>query len=209
MSKIKKELEEIEIDMTPMIDMTFLLIIFFILVNDMSKKDLEELKLPIAMEAGHDEPPERRQILNVRWFPAGGVPQSIVDQYRETLGVDIPNNQEWSDIVWRGQILYFPNIDTGGRTDPIRRGRPDYYWKLAETMELVWVPEFERVMDETLGKELPDDPILLRADRNTPFKYLQKIMEVCTRDGILIWKVQLAASEDPNIVKAREEARKN
>ncbi|MBT4465757.1 MAG: hypothetical protein HOD03_03635 [Planctomycetes bacterium] len=76
-------------------------------------------------------------------------------------------------------------------------------------MELVWVPEFERVMDEKLGKELPDDPILLRADRNTPFKYLQKIMEVCTRDGILIWKVQLAASEDPNVVKAREAARGN
>jgi biopolymer transport protein ExbD len=64
-------------------------------------------------------------------------------------------------------------------------------------------------MDEKLGKELPDDPILLRADRNTPFKYLQKIMEVCTRDGILIWKVQLAASEDPNVVKAREAARGN
>ena len=29
MSKTKKEAEEIEIDMTPMIDMTFLLIIFF------------------------------------------------------------------------------------------------------------------------------------------------------------------------------------
>jgi biopolymer transport protein ExbD len=208
MGKKRTDVEEIEIDMTPMIDMTFLLIIFFILVNDMSKKDLEELKLPIAMEAGHDEPPERRQILNIRWFPAGGVPAGVISQY-QNMGIAIPADQEWSDIVWRGQILYYPNIDTGGRTDPIRKGRADYYWKLAQTMENEWVPFFERKMDETLGVELPDDPILLRADRNTPFKYLQKIMEVCTRDGIQIWKVQLAASEDPNVVAARKKAQGN
>ena len=166
---------EVEIDMTPMIDMTFLLIIFFIIVNDMSKKDLEELKLPIAMEAGQDEPPERRQILNVRWFPAGGVPKGVVSQYAE-MGIGIPPDQEWSDIVWKGQILFYPNIDTQGRTDPIRKGRPDYYWQLAQRMELEWVPYFETKMDETLGIPLPDDPVLIRADRNTPFKYLQRIM---------------------------------
>ncbi len=198
---------EVEVDMTPMIDMTFLLIIFFIIVNDMSQKDLEELKLPIAMEAGHDEPPENRPVLNVRWFPAGGVPKSVVDHYAE-LGIGIPPNEEWSDIVWKRQILYYPFMDVGGRTDPIRTNRPDYYWKLAETMQLVWVPQMEMVMDDKLNKMLPDDPILIRADRNTPFKYIQKIMEVCTREGIFIWKVQLAASEDPAVVDAREAAKK-
>jgi biopolymer transport protein ExbD len=199
---------ETEVDMTPMIDMTFLLIIFFIIVNDMSQKDLEELKLPIAMEAGQDEPPENRPVLNVRWFPAGGVPQAVIDRYASELDIGIPPDQEWSDIVWKRQILYYPFMDTEGRTDPIRKGRPDYYWKLAETMQLVWRPHMEMKMDDKLKKMLPDDPILLRADRNTPFKYLQKIMEVCTREGILIWKVQLAASEDPKVVDARNAAKK-
>lgn len=199
---------ETEVDMTPMIDMTFLLIIFFIIVNDMSQKDLEELKLPIAMEAGQDEPPENRPVLNVRWFPAGGVPKAVVERYYEELGITIPTDMEWSDIVWKRNILYYPFMDTEGRTDPIRKGRPDYYWKLAETMKLVWRPHMEMKMDDKLKKMLPDDPILLRADRNTPFKYLQKIMEVCTREGILIWKVQLAASEDPKIVDARNAAKK-
>lgn len=198
---------ETEVDMTPMIDMTFLLIIFFIIVNDMSQKDLEELKLPIAMEAGHDDPPENRPVLNVRWFPAGGVPKSVIDHYTE-LGIPVPADQEWSDIVWKRNILYYPFMDTQGRTDPIRKGRPDYYWKLAETMKFVWVPEMATKMDDTLNKILPDDPILIRADRNTPFKYIQKIMEVCTREGIFIWKVQLAASEDPKVVDAREKAKK-
>ncbi|MHC4823565.1 MAG: ExbD/TolR family protein [Planctomycetota bacterium] len=206
MSRRREADTEIEIDMTPMIDMTFLLIIFFIIVNDMSKKDLEELKLPIAMEAGHDEPPERRQILNVRWFPAGGVPRGVISQYSD-MGIGIPPDREWSDIVWKGQILYYPNIDTQGRTDPIRKGRPDFYWKLAQAMEIEWLPYFEQKMDDKLGIMLPDDPVLIRADRNTPFKYLQKIMEVCTREKIKIWKVQFAASEDPDLVKAREEAK--
>ena len=199
---------ETEVDMTPMIDMTFLLIIFFIIVNDMSQKDLEELKLPIAMMAGHDEPPENRPVLNVRWFPAGGIPDSVIAHYTE-LGIGIPPGEEWSDIVWKRQILYYPFMDTQGRMDPIRKNRPDYYWKLAQTMEVDWVPVMEKKMDDTLKRMLPDDPVLIRADRNTPFKYIQKIMEVCTREGVQIWKVQLAASEDPKIVDAREKAKKN
>lgn len=198
---------EMEVDMTPMIDMTFLLIIFFIIVNDMTKKDLEELKLPIAMEAGQDDPPENRQILNVRWFPAGGIPQSVISQYA-ALGIGISNDIEWSDIVWKGQILMYPNIDTQGRMDPIRKTRPDYYWQLDQTMKDVWLPYYTYKFDEMLGVDLPDDPVLIRADRNTPFKYIQKIMEVCTREGIMIWKVQLAASEDPEVVAARK-AEKN
>ena len=46
---------EVEVDMTPMIDLTFLLIIFFIIVNDLTQQELEDLKLPIAQEAGHDD----------------------------------------------------------------------------------------------------------------------------------------------------------
>ena len=82
-----------------------------------------------------------------------------------------------------------------GRGDPIRKGRPDYYWKLSDTMRDLMVPWMETSMDEGLGFELVDTPILIRADRNTPFKYIQRIMEVCTREEIRIWKVQLAASE--------------
>ena len=51
--------------MTPMIDLTFLLIIFFIIVNDLTQQELEDLKLPIAQKAGKDDPPPGRPILNV------------------------------------------------------------------------------------------------------------------------------------------------
>ncbi len=189
---------DVDIDMTPMIDLVFLMIIFFIVVNDMSKKELEELKLPVATEAGKDVPPPNRPILNVRWYPAGGVPKAVKSDYLRYYGIQIPDDQEWCDVVYKSRVLYHPLWDPEGRIDPIRKTRADYWWKLSDTMKDEFVKGMPMKMDETLGIELPDDPILIRADRNTPFKYVQKMMEVCTRDGIKIWRVQLAASEDPN-----------
>jgi biopolymer transport protein ExbD len=58
--------ENIEMDMTPMIDCVFLLMIFFVLVIDLSQKNLEDLILPRAVYQQPDEsPPEGRPILNV------------------------------------------------------------------------------------------------------------------------------------------------
>lgn len=161
---------EVEVDMTPMIDMTFLLIIFFIIVTDLSQQELEELKLPVARSAVEDKPPEFRPILNV-----------LMD----------------GSIIIKKETYYEPGIDTGGRMDPVRQGKPDYYWKLADFLALKIVPFMNKEVDEVLKMELPDDPILIRADRNTPFKYIQRIMEVCSREGIHIWKVELAAAETP------------
>ena len=60
---------EMEMDMTPMIDVVFLLIIFFMIITDLTQKDLEELELPVAVQAVKDKPdPDRvRPILNIGW----------------------------------------------------------------------------------------------------------------------------------------------
>ncbi len=58
--------EKAEMDMTPMIDCVFLLMIFFVLVIDLSQKDLEDLILPEAKHAEPDDnPPEGRPIINI------------------------------------------------------------------------------------------------------------------------------------------------
>lgn len=63
--------ESIEMNMTPMIDCIFQLIIFFMLVTDLSQKELEVVTLPPASHAVEDENPEKRRItINVcRWPP--------------------------------------------------------------------------------------------------------------------------------------------
>ena len=52
-------------DLTPMIDVVFQLIIFFILVTEMAQAELEVLKLPTADQAVPDKPSRKRLILNV------------------------------------------------------------------------------------------------------------------------------------------------
>ena len=69
MSAAKKVLaqETGEMDMTPMIDVVFNLLIFFMIVTDLSQKDLADLTLPLANHAVQDkaDDPDDRIFLNV------------------------------------------------------------------------------------------------------------------------------------------------
>jgi biopolymer transport protein ExbD len=63
---LKKAQDEIAMDMTPMIDCVFLLMIFFVLVIDLSQKNLEDLILPESKyQEPDDQPPEHRPIINL------------------------------------------------------------------------------------------------------------------------------------------------
>ncbi len=58
---------DMEMNMTPMIDVVFLLIIFFMVITDLTQQDLEDLQLPVAQNADPDKPDkdEFRPIINV------------------------------------------------------------------------------------------------------------------------------------------------
>lgn len=166
----RRQPADIAVDMTPFSDMTFQLMIFFIVVNDMSQKELEDLKLPAARVATEDKPEPGRPVLNIL---------------------------EDGTVKFRSRVYYDNKWDSKGRIDPIRPGRPDYYWSVHEMLATKVVPNMETAVDPehpALGP-LPDEPLLIRADRNTPFKYIQRVMEVCSRNNVKIWKIQLAVSE--------------
>ncbi len=69
MSKAKELAQEDEgkMDMTPMIDIVFNLVIFFMLVTDINQKDLAELTLPLAHMSQDDDgkDPDDRLIVNI------------------------------------------------------------------------------------------------------------------------------------------------
>ena len=63
---LKQAKEELDMDMTPMIDCVFLLMIFFVLVIDLSQQNLEDLILPKAeYQEPDDEPPDVRPVFNI------------------------------------------------------------------------------------------------------------------------------------------------
>lgn len=77
LQKIVKQ--NVEMDMTPMIDCVFLLMIFFVLVIDLSQKNLEDLILPRAeYQEPDDQPPENRPIINVLQSGAVVYEQNVV-----------------------------------------------------------------------------------------------------------------------------------
>jgi len=156
---------EMEMNMTPMIDCVFLLIIFFMIVTDLTQQDLEELKLPVAVAAVEDKPDPKvvRPVLNVL---------------------------HTGQMLWKRKELYNPEKD-----DDIT----ELSAFLADQSRLM-----PKKFDEQTGQNLPDNPLLIRADQNTPFKYIQRIMEICGKQGIQIWKLELAAAEDPAVVQARK-----
>jgi len=67
MAKTAHQGTEVQMDMTPMIDVVFLMIIFFMIVTDLTQQDLAELTLPEAEMAVKDETPEGgRTIVNIK-----------------------------------------------------------------------------------------------------------------------------------------------
>jgi len=145
---------EMEMNMTPMIDVVFLLIIFFMVITDLTQKDLEDLQLPIAVNAKPDKPDP--------------------NEFRPIVNITIDGS------MWVRKRKYY---------DP---ENPDDYKEIKAFLT--------DVADRMKRKDnLPDEPLLIRADKYTPFKEVQKLMEQCGYKGIQIWKVQFAASEaDPN-----------
>ena len=155
----KHDHEDVEGDMTPMIDCVFQLIMFFILITDMSQRELEELYLPIATEADEDKPDPKliRPVVNIL---SDGTIWVMKQKYYDPKADD-----EYAElgVYLAGMAKKMPmkplNLETG--TGPL----------------------------------IPDNALLIRADQSTPAKYIQKVMEVCGKTGIRIWKVELAAAE--------------
>jgi biopolymer transport protein ExbD len=126
-------------DMTPMIDIVFQLVVFLMIANDMSRKEIEELALPSAIHGKEDKGvnEKRRLIVNLLRDPGGGPPTLKVrgvemnldtfEQYlqpeaemsRETDGpkasdlfilVRADKGSRWQDVQWVMQACANPKI---------------------------------------------------------------------------------------------------
>ncbi len=125
-------------NMTPMIDITFQLIIFFMLVSDMSRVQTEPLTLPGASQAVIPPPDLEALVVNV-----------MADGRIKVAG------RAFSDAALEG---------------------------LFETRR----PRAERGMGY---------PVVLRADRATPFEHVQKVMMMATAHGA-VTRVQFSANQE-------------
>lgn len=165
MNKSKLVQENVEMDMTPMIDCVFLLMIFFVLVIDLSQQNLEDLILPKAQyQQPDDQPDQNRPIINL--LQTGAVFYKGKPQYD-------PLDPERNNVKAIEEMLLV--IKQAGKTN--------------NTLEI------ETVDLGTGPIELVNTPILLRADKWTEWHYVGEVMKQCSQPKAAFWKVELAMSE--------------
>ena len=131
------QLQSYEIGIAPLIDVVFLLIIFFMVVSQFTQMEIEALELPPASQGEQPSDPLDKQI-----------------------------------------IL---NVHQDGR---IRIASQDYT-----------VDSFENLLQSKLHQLPPEDlHILIRADRQTPWRLVRPLMEACGRNAVS--HVRVAVTED-------------
>ena len=142
---------EVAMDMTPMIDIVFLMIIFFIIVSDMTQQDLAELKLPVAEQAVDDEAEQGRMIINIL--------------------------KDGEVVIKR---IKYSTLDQPEAVAALRA------YLAAEVAK----------GEKDKGTTFSSRALLVRADKETKFKEVQKVMRICGEMGIQIYKVHLAAAQN-------------
>lgn len=159
-------------------DLSFLAVFLFWIAAEQTQVSIEELHLPEARFAviAQDDLGPDTQILNMRSFRAGEIPQAVKEQYAAAgLGSMLPDNYSFTDVIWNGEILYpisqpdpYPHLN--------RVFCPYPYWKLVET-----------------AREWPkDSPVIVRAGRFTPMTRISSIASALNRDDLPGFDVHLA-----------------
>jgi biopolymer transport protein ExbD len=106
-------------DMTPMIDCTFQLIIFFMITTDMSKAQIEPLTLPIASKAVKDKQPDTQTLVvnimkdgtikidgKVYWTPKNGDEMKKVEDLFESRRA----RKEYQEVAGKADWVKYPML---------------------------------------------------------------------------------------------------
>ena len=178
MGRIDQVQEEAPMNMTPMIDCVFLLMIFFVLVIDLSQQDLEDLILPKAKYVEPDDsPPSVRPIVNI--MQAGDVYYKQTPYYIAAEHLENYKGMEKLLKEWRKKLKL--------KYKPLKPNQP-----VSKT-----------------NPEIPDDPVLIRADKWTEWHFIGKFMTACSQPYAQFWKLELAMSEEDKELKMLARAAKN
>ena len=165
---IKTE-EDISPNLIPMIDIMFLLLLFFMLSADMTQRQLEEVVLPQARHAEKDPESGRVATINVHHATEPGV--------RCAVGANGGVCRESSHWKW---AIY---------------GRDYTQETIGPQLSAIAEKDLEASEDPVAKKRLSAVKVLVRADGAAPYGDVQRVIESC--GGASIYKVEVAAALPP------------
>jgi biopolymer transport protein ExbD len=165
--------ESISPNLIPMIDIMFLLLLFFMLSADMSQRQLEEVVLPQASEVKQDDPNkvegEELVTLNIHHATDKGVDCAVYAN-----GGVCRDASHWKWAIYGHDYTQ----ETIGQ----------------ELLDIARL-HMEPVDDPVAKTKLSSVKLLIRADSAAPYGDVQKVIESC--GGAKIYKVEVAAAQPP------------
>ena len=163
--------EDVTANLIPMIDIMFLLLLFFMLSADMSARQLEEVVLPQASQVKEDKPDktegESTTTINIHHVTEKGTDCAVY-----------ANGGICRDVNhWKWAI----------------RGHDYTKDTIKDQLQIEAQLHMETVPDPKAKKLLSALRILIRADSGAPYGDVQKVIELCGTVGI--YKVEVAAAK--------------
>ena len=157
----KKELktsEEVAPNLIPMVDIMFLLLLFFMLGADMGHRELEKVSLPLAKAIKEDKevPGQKIDRLTI----------NVYHRYEGEIHCEAFSKQEIcrNDAHWR-------------------IGIKGHDYNEQEKLIQVLKEEADAYRDESKGP-LSERKVMVRADASSPYGYVQDVMHACAAVGI-------------------------
>jgi len=174
MSKRKQQQikEDLIVNLVPMVDIMFLLLLFFMLGADMSQREAAELVLPTASEIKENEKvksDEPTTTVNIQHVdpPGGKCPINATAGYCREV-------DHWAVVI---------------------RGREIPRETLREQIKNEADASLEPDVDPLAGVRLSARKLIIRADRAAPYGDVNKIIEYAGTAGI--YKIEVGAAVPP------------
>ena len=156
------EPEYLAVNMTPMIDIVFNLVQFFMLSLDLSHKELAVLDLPRARQGIEDKDPST----NPNAKPA--------EKHRFIINIQVDGS-----LYFKGHTWPLAGVVAGKQDESLENLRRELR---------ALVHEVPREADTGASMAM----ILVRGDRAAKWRYVQWIMQVCADPQIKIYKLHFA-----------------
>jgi biopolymer transport protein ExbD len=170
-------------NLVPMVDIMFLLLLFFMLGADMGQRELEEVKLPIASSVKAEKPGDEDD--------ASGSKRLTLNVYHDVIGSGIASH--CSD---------YDNLNLCANREHWSIGIKGTDYREGNEAELKARLESEAQIDREKRGLPPPDPgkpkppselrVMIRADQAALYQFVQRAMNCCGDAGI--YKIEVGAA---------------
>ena len=165
--------EDVTCNLIPMVDIMFLLLLFFILGADMSQREQADLVLPTASEIKENEKvktPEPTTTVNIQHRQEGSFGKCPIN----VGGGYCREDDHWVYVIMGKELVL-----------------ADFRDRLKVEAELNLEPD----PDPQAGERLSARKVIIRADKAAPYGMVNKVIEVCGQ--VKIYKVEVGAAVPP------------